>query len=246
MPIKGAVHIHSTLSHDGKMPLADLRSFFLAKGYRFLGISEHAEDMNSEKVHRLVEECEKNSDARFCMIPGLEFICDGDVHVPGLGMKRLLDFTDPVRVINAIRGDGGFTILAHPVRMKWRLPEAALRAVNSAEIWNVGYDGKFLPNPEALRWFKKAKAINPDLLAVASLDFHKREAFNDVAIELEPAHMTPAAILDRLCAGRYRMRTPFFSAEPHGSVPGAKAAVIGFASRQLAGLRKLRTRFAGN
>jgi predicted metal-dependent phosphoesterase TrpH len=246
MPIRGAVHAHSTLSRDGTLSLAELRSFFLSKGMRFLAVSEHAEDMNDEKVRTLIEECGKNSDDQFCLIPGLEFICDGDVHIPGLGMKRLLEFSDPVRVINAIRGDGGFTILAHPVRMKWRLPAEALRAVNSAEIWNVGYDGKFLPSAEALRWFKKAKAINPDLLAVASLDFHKKAAFCNVGLEVEPASMTPEAILDRLRAGRYRIRTPFLNAEPHGAIPGAQEALIGLASRQLAGLRKLRTRFAGN
>lgn len=246
MPIRGVIHAHSTLSRDGTLSLAELRSFFLAKGLRFLAVSEHAEDMNDAKVRTLIEQCEKNSDDEFCLIPGLEFVCDGDVHIPGLGMKRLLEFTDPVQVINAIRGDGGFTVLAHPVRMKWRLPAEAIRAVNSAEIWNVGYDGKFLPSAEAFRWFKKAKAINPELLAVASLDFHKKAAFCNVAIEVEPTRMSADAILACLCAGRYRIRTPLFDAEPHGAIPGAKAAAIGLASRQLAGLRKLRSRFAGS
>jgi predicted metal-dependent phosphoesterase TrpH len=245
MRIRGAIHAHSTLSRDGTLSLAELRSFFLSKGMQFLAVSEHAEDMNEEKVQRLIEQCQKNSDEQFCLIPGLEFVCDGDVHIPGLGMKRLLEVTDPAKVISEIRGDGGFTVLAHPVRMKWRLPETAIRAVNSAEIWNVGYDGKFLPSAEAFQWFKKARAINPELLAVASLDFHKKAAFCDVAIEVEPASMSPQGILDCLRAGLYRIRTPFFNAEPHGSIPGVQAALIGMASRQLKSLRRLRTRFAG-
>ena len=45
MRAKGALHIHSQLSHDGTLTIAELASWYRGKGYQFLAMGEHAEDL---------------------------------------------------------------------------------------------------------------------------------------------------------------------------------------------------------
>jgi len=54
--VKGALHIHSQLSHDGTMTIAELASWYRGKGYQFLAMGEHAEDLNEAKVQMLVDQ----------------------------------------------------------------------------------------------------------------------------------------------------------------------------------------------
>src|SRR5450759_4376877 len=75
MPVRtrGALHVHSTLSRDGTMTIAELARYFKQKCYQFLAMGEHAEDLDEAKVHALREQSATNSDDQFCVIPGIEF-----------------------------------------------------------------------------------------------------------------------------------------------------------------------------
>ena len=55
MRAKGALHIHSQLSHDGALTIAELASWYRGKGYQFLAMGEHAEDLNDAKVQTLID-----------------------------------------------------------------------------------------------------------------------------------------------------------------------------------------------
>ena len=43
----GALHIHSTYSRDGRDTLPDLRRFAEERSLAFLGLTDHAEDLDA-------------------------------------------------------------------------------------------------------------------------------------------------------------------------------------------------------
>jgi predicted metal-dependent phosphoesterase TrpH len=243
MHIKGALHIHSILSHDGTMAIPELAEWFAGKGYQFVAMGEHAEDMNAEKVQTLLEQSAANSRNGFCVVPGLEFICRGGIHLVGLGVERLIAEKEAVAVARQMRQSGGFVVLAHPRRIKWQCPAEVLQEVDAAEIWNIGYDGKYLPSAQAFDGFERMRRVNPKLLAVAGHDFHKKQAFYEVAVEMDVDRLAPMAILENLRAGRYAIRSPFFDTDAHAQISSAKATSLGMVSRQLKRLRQWTARF---
>lgn len=243
MRVKGALHIHSRLSHDGTMTIAELARWYKNKGYQFLAMGEHAEDLDDAGTRALCEQSAENSGDTFCVIPGIEFAATKNIHIVGIGITELIREAGPVAVIGKIRERGGFSILAHPKRVGWDCPADVVRILDAAEIWNVGYDGKYLPSPKAPSGFSRMQKINPNLLAVASHDFHKKASFYDVAIEMDVASLDREAILQNLGAGRYQIRSRFFRAGAKGGVSKIKAGLLKLISAQLSHIRQARTAF---
>ena len=241
MRIRGALHIHSKLSRDGTMTIVELAQWYRRNGYQFLAMGEHAEDLDKANVQALREQSIENSNDTFCVIPGIEFAGNNDIHIVGIGVVSLIRAKDPAAIVEEIHEQGGLAILAHPKRIGWECPGEVLLAVDAAEIWNVGYDGKYLPSVKALSGFRRMQQINPKLLAVASHDFHRTTSFYDVAIEMDVASLSPEAILRRLRQGRYGIRSRFFQCDPEARMSRAKAASLRLLSQQLSNIRKART-----
>jgi len=242
--IKGALHVHSTLSRDGTMTVAELARYFQQKGYQFIAMGEHAEDLDEAKVEALREQSAANSTDRFCVIPGIEFAVTPQIHIVGIGVVNLIRLENPVYVAAQMRHQGGMSILAHPKRLGWDCPPDVSLAVDAAEIWNVGYDGKYLPSAKALPAFERMRQINPQLLAVASHDFHRTASFYDVAIEMDAPTVSPERILQNLQRGAYRVRSAFFNCDSQGHASAAGAALVRHVSGQLEKMRKARSGFA--
>ncbi len=241
MRIRGALHVHSKLSRDGTMTIAELVRWYTQNGYQFLAMGEHAEDLDQAKVQALREQCIENSNDTFCVIPGIEFAGNNDMHIIGIGVVRLICAKDPLTVVREIHKQGGLAVLAHPKRIGWQCPAEVLLAVDAAEIWNVGYDGKYLPSVKALGGFRRMQQINPKLLAVASHDFHRTASFYDVAIEMDVASPSPDAILRNLQQGCYGIRSRFFRCDPEARMSRMKTTSLRLLSQQLSNIRKART-----
>jgi hypothetical protein len=238
--VRGALHVHSTLSHDGTLAIPELVTWYRKHGYRFIALGEHAQDMDDAKIGMLKQQSLENSSSEFCVIPGLEFACEGGLHIVGLGMTSLLDVLDPAAVIKAIHAHKGYAILAHPKRNGWNCPLHVSQLVDAAEIWNVGYDGKFLPSPQSLAGFPKLRHANPKLRAVAGQDFHRTSGFYDVGIEMEVSSLSPNTILRNLHDGRYTIRAPHFSCNSRAGFSKLESARLRVVSWQLGKLRQLR------
>jgi|HubBroStandDraft_6_1064221.scaffolds.fasta_scaffold131521_3 hypothetical protein len=245
MRIRGALHVHSKLSRDGTLTIAELVDWYRGNGYQFLAMGEHAEDLDERKEQELSQQSMANSNDRFCVIPGIEFAGNNDIHIVGIGAACLIRGRDPVEVAREIHGQGGFAVLAHPKRIGWTCPSNVLLAVDAAEIWNVGYDGKYLPSPKAMGGFRRMQQVNPKLLAVASHDFHRTASFYDVAIEMDVPSLHPEAILTNLKQGVYRIRSAFFNCDPEARMSGTKRALLRHLSQQLTNMRKARTALLG-
>lgn len=243
MRIRGALHVHSTLSRDGTMTIAELSQWYRRNGYQFLAMGEHAEDLDEAKVRELENQSIENSNHQFCVIPGIEFASNGGIHIVGIGIVRLTPEKDPLAVIEGIHEQGGLAVLAHPKRIGWECPASVLLAVDAAEIWNVGYDGKYLPSVKALSGFRRMQQTNPKLLAVASHDFHRTASFYDVAVEMDVESLTPDGILRNLRQGRYAIRSRFFRANSGARLSRMEALSLRLLSHPLSNMRKARSFF---
>jgi hypothetical protein len=241
MRVRGALHIHSALSHDGTLTIQELVQLYKGKGYQFLAMGEHAEDLDEAKVKWVREESARNSSETFCVIPGIEFAGNEGMHIVGLGAVRLIREMDPLGVIRGIHAQDGFAVLAHPKRIGWACAPEILQGVDAAEIWNVGYDGKYLPSPKALSAFVQMQQINPRLLAVASHDFHRTASFYDVAIEMDVTELSSNAILRNLQQGSYRIQSRWFRTDSKARVSRLKVAFTRHLSDQLAKVRRVRS-----
>lgn len=241
MQARGALHVHSTFSHDGTLGIAELAAWYRGHGFNFVAMGEHSQDMDQQKVERLVRECEAASGGNFLMVPGIEFTCNiPGMHILGVGVTGLTRESDPVPVARHIREQGGFAVLAHPKRFGWQCADELLHLLHAAEIWNIAYDGKYLPSVEGQPAFRRMRQVNPRLLAVASHDFHRKVGFYNMHLQMDLSSLTREAILERLHRGEYCIRSRWFGADSTGEAPGLSALTLALFAAPLANLRRAR------
>ncbi len=240
MRLKGALHVHSTLSHDGTLSIAELADWYRSRGYDFITLGEHSQDMDEKKIAQMKQESAEHSDGKFLIVPGLEYSCRGGVHLFALGSTLDIRETDPVAVATRARAEGAFVILAHPSRLKWNFPTDIVQSVQAAEFWNVAYDGKYLPSFKAFRVFRVLREVNPQLLATGGQDFHRRTGFYDVAVMVEASSLARDEILARMRTGNYEIRSRHFHSNARAQFSPLRAAATWLLSLQLAALRGVR------
>ena len=243
MRLKGALHVHSTLSRDGAMTIEELAEWYVERGYQFIAIGEHSEDMSEEKVEILKRQSARHSRDGFCIIPGIEYSCAAGIHLFGLGALGLTRETNPVMVAEEIRTQGGIAILAHPYRYGWTCVPELLKAVDAVEIWNVRYDGKYLPSAQGPAALHRMRRVNPQLLAIAGQDLHGKAGFYDVAVQTEAEDLTPQAILSSLLRGDYLIKSRFFQTTGRAHLSSLKSTYLRVGRWQLGNLRKARDLF---
>jgi predicted metal-dependent phosphoesterase TrpH len=238
--VKGALHVHSTLSHDGTLTIAELVDFYKHRGYDFIALGEHSQDMDDGKIELMRRQSAEHSQNTFCVIPGIEYSCRGGIHLFAAGAGATIADTDSVAVAAKARAIGAFVILAHPSRIKWECPANLVKAVDAAEIWNVAYDGKYLPSFRAPAAFRQMRGVNPKIFAAGGQDFHRKPAFYDLAVYVETDALTPDAIMAAIHRGNYEIRSRFFRFDADAEFSSLKVAALSVLSWQLAILRRAR------
>lgn len=246
MRIKGALHVHSTLSHDGTMTIPELARWYREKGYEFIALGEHSQDLDEQKLQILREQCAASSGNHFFIVPGIEFSCRGGIHIFGMGVVGLTREVDPVAVVAEIHAQNGLAILAHPRRTNWESPRELLLAADAVEIWNVAYDGKYLPSFRAPSAFRRMQQVNPNLLAVAGHDFHRKASFCDVGMEIEVGEVSQSEVLKAIKHAQFAIRSRFFHTDSQAQLSWARSISLQLLSRQLMYLRKARDILRGS
>ncbi len=217
-PVKGIIHVHSDFSSDGLHSVADLADFAREVGFRFVGLTDHAEDLSDEDMRSLQRECEKHSDGSCVLIPGLEFRCSEDIHILGLGIVNGISSMDPVTVARQIQSLGGLAILAHPGRNGYQCPRELYTMLNGIEIWNAAYDGQFVPPVASLRLLQEARTSNPSILGFGGADLHGLHGSPGVTLELRPnssASVSTRMVLPFLRTGKFLVRGRYVSFDAH-------------------------------
>jgi hypothetical protein len=200
--LKGAIHIHSTYS-DGEFTLSELREIFLAEGCAFVGMNDHAEYFDAEKITAYVRELAALSDERLRFIAGMEYECERRMHILGYGATRLADSEDPQAVIRHIEAQGAVSVIAHPKDEFFEWIESFETLPQGIETWNSKYDGRYAPRPGTFALLQRLRERRPEMHAFYGQDLHWRKQFRNLFVNVECDSSEPAEILSALRAGAY-------------------------------------------
>ncbi len=211
MPLfKGLLHVHSSYSGDAEHSLHQLVELGRRKGYSFIGMTEHSESLDPGKTAAYVQECRRISNADCLLIPGIEFTCAGDLHLIGFGVTRYTDSQDPLQVSRLIRDDGGVVILAHPRRYNYAVPPEVASTLHGIEVWNAGYDGRYVPDYRSLRLLRSLRMQIGPLLAYGGEDLHRESRSPHVHIQLTCQELREDMVLRALRQGDFVVSNSYF------------------------------------
>jgi hypothetical protein len=202
MPLKGALHVHSTYS-DGEFTLAELRQILLDQGCSFVCVTDHAEHLDAEQLARYTEECRALSDENFLFVAGMEYSCENQMHVLGYGATQLSDSKDPETVIDHIGQQGAIPVIAHPKNEFFAWIETFHTLPQGIETWNSKYDGRYAPRPETFALLQRLRQRKPDMHAFYGQDLHWKNQFRELFVQLNPPATTREEILQALASGAY-------------------------------------------
>lgn len=224
--IAGAIHMHSDYSHDGLDSLETLRDACIERNIRWVGMTDHVEDLDAEMFAEYTAHCASVSDDACRFIPGLEFRFAGfrGVHLFAIGLRSWIDPRTFEEFFDATDRAAQFTVLAHPVLCRYVVPQIVLDRIDGIEIWNAGYNTRYLPDPRAIDLYHKVHAARANVVATVGLDQHDSRNDRGVRTLVSPADaIDPAAALK---AGR-------FSTVGRNAAFDATAAISPSAMRQL-------------
>lgn len=193
----GIIHLHSDWSHDGRDSLEDLREWALERSLSFLALSDHAEDFDPDLFSRYLARCEALSDDRLSLIPGLEFRFRGlkGLHLLALGLRRWMQPESPEDFFREAESAGVFTVLAHPVLIRYPVPPVVLDRVHAIEVWNAAYNTRYLPDPGAIRMLRSLRKTRPEVVGTAGLDQHDRRNDRRIRIAIDDPQLAPLEAL---------------------------------------------------
>ncbi len=196
--VRVATHVHSDWSYDGSWSLTRIAAEFGRRGYDAVLIAEHDRGFDAARraAHRAA--CSQASTTSCLIVPGIEYSdASNTIHVPVWGdIPFLGSGVDTGQLLARAADAGGLAVLAHPSRRDaWkRFDPAWMRYLLGVELWNRKYDG-YAPSRDAAELL----ATRPDLLPVASLDFHTARQFHPLAMVLElDGDVSEARICDAL------------------------------------------------
>jgi predicted metal-dependent phosphoesterase TrpH len=210
---RGLVHVHSSFSFDSPTPLREVKTLAQGKGVSFVIQTEHSNEMTAGTHRRYLEEARGLADARFLMLPGVEYAtADNRIHVLVLGVDvfwedlRLCPADRLVELLGRVRSAGGLSILAHPERADAidRLAPGALELIDGIEVWN-GKTDKLGPSPRGIVEVIRRRRRGQRVLALAGLDLHRPKDHLPVGIETEHAPAGEADLLGMIREARFRI-----------------------------------------
>ncbi len=212
MNIFGFIHLHSQFSYDGKVGLGTIKEIFLAKGAKFLAVTEHTKDLTRDAAAHFIAETHRLTDESFLIIPGFE-ITYKNAHILAVGVKEFVEENNPYEALQMYKEQGALIILAHPHRNKFSLDKEVVSLLHGIEVWNLQYDGSHAPRTKSLSYYQTLKKQNPHLVPIASLDFHCHSHQFGPALYLDVSNFLTIQILDKIkngdfVFGRKQVRLP--------------------------------------
>jgi hypothetical protein len=208
--LKGIIHVHSNFSSDGQHSLKEIAHFGKKRGYSFIGMSEHLDTFDKDKMSEYVKKCRMVSDSDLLIIPGLEFTCEDDIHIIGLGIEDYIESKNTLEVISFIHQQNGIAIIAHPSRCDYKIPFNLIHAIDGIEVWSVTYDGRFVPNIHSLNLIRRLKKENSSILAFGGQDLHHIRNHWTVEIAASCDRLTTEGVLYTLKEGDFMISNPYF------------------------------------
>ncbi|MEO6864359.1 MAG: PHP domain-containing protein [Gemmatimonadaceae bacterium] len=170
----GAIHMHSDYSHDGLDSLESLRDACISRSIRWVGMTDHAEDLDPDIFEEYKANCAALSDDILTFIPGLEFRFAGfrGVHLFAVGLTHWIQPRTFAEFFDQTSDAECFTVLAHPVLCRYVVPQIVLDRIDAIEIWNTNYNTRYLADPRAIALYHGLHVMRPTVVATVGLDQH--------------------------------------------------------------------------
>ena len=203
MHIRGACHVHSDWSYDGKWSLPEIAWAFSKRGYRAVMLTEHDRGFDEFRRQEHRKACQEASTEKILLVPGIEYSdVSNTLHflvwnnVPFIGSGLAAD-----EILTAAKNSGGAVVFAHPSRREaWKLfnPDWANKLIG-IEVWNRKTDG-WAPSRDAWQLVQGTQ-----MLPFVGMDFHERRQLFPLATIMEMESLvTEASILAALSVRRCR------------------------------------------
>jgi hypothetical protein len=237
---KGIAHVHSNFSYDGVHTVDELAAFGRACGYTFMAMSEHSDTLDPARMAVYVAECARVSGDGFVMIPGIEFTCEGNLHVIGLGVQAYTDLKSPDRVAQFVRERGGVPVVAHPMRYLYRVPSGLAEVLGGVEVWNASYDGRFVPDAGSLELLHGLRQQNASILAFAGQDLHRWTGPCKLTMTVRADRPDGPAITGALARGDFAASNGLFRLEARRAPGALKSRQITAARRAYDAAKRVR------
>jgi hypothetical protein len=202
MILKGACHVHTTFSFDGKVEIARLHDFFASNGFDFVLMSEHIEHLDLARMHQIYDACQSVSNEQCVLIPGIEI---DELHILIFGMARPEAYDGLESFTRECQRRGAFIALSHPVKIRKGIPAVVLPMLEGVEIWNTRYDGRRSPRPASQALFEQLRQNSPGLVALGGMDFHSFADFSPVSLQVEARNREPGVIMEAIRGGKLRI-----------------------------------------
>ncbi len=225
--IPGVLHVHSTYSKDGEMDLAGVALAFRRDGHHFMCLTEHAEDLDADRMAGLVERCRNLSDDSFCLIPGLEFHTRDGLHMLGVGLSAYVSERSAREIIAAIHIQGGLAILAHPKRGAELLLAGSQHLPDGLELWNTRYDTRYAPRLHRFSMLRQLRVLKRDIWGYCSVDFHWMNQYRKASLVVRADRIAREPILGALKAGRFVCAVGRATLGPQGDLSGLQVVSFG-------------------
>jgi len=223
---KAAIHCHSTYS-DGEFTLAELRAMFIASGYHFVCMTDHAEWFDGEKLNAYVAECESLSDQQFRFIAGLEYECEQKMHILGYGVTSLVQTKAPQEVITHIENQDGVSVIAHPGDSMFPWIETFSTLPTGIETWNSKYDGPNAPRPRTFALLNRLQERKPGMKAFYGQDLHWKKQYRGLSNFVDCDSPTRTAVLGAFRRGDYSGISDGLELPSNGVLPESLISTFG-------------------
>ena len=202
MILTGVLHMHSTHSYDGKVPLPELKQLLMEQGVQFACMTEHTDTLDATSAAAFVRECRALSDESFVLVPGFE-VPYKDTHVLHIGTDTFISAFADAAALQRWRAVASLVVLAHPVRNHFIVDDTLRTCLDGVEVWNQQYEGKTVPRPRSLQLLASLRSQKASLLATGGLDLHRTEHFGAPLTKLTATACSESAIVAALKSGAY-------------------------------------------
>jgi hypothetical protein len=210
------LHVHP-YPGDGSLPVWELQREAARRGLDVIAVTGHNNRLGIE-IGRLVPLEPDGPIVR----PGQEITAPG-FHMIAVGIERLIDWRLSAHdAIEAIHGQGGVAIAAHPLPISWRENDAeALKALDGAEVAHPSTLAYSQGQVGFETFFVRVQSINPRVAPIGSTDFHMVAPLGLCRTYLLTDNRSAAGALDAIRRGRTVARNPngrLFGAAEHVAV----------------------------
>lgn len=194
--LAGDFHVHGAPG-DGTLLPWELRREALRAGLDVIAVTNH----NTTFAARFAQWWGRSSTHRFPLVIAGQEITSPDYHIAAVGIRGPVDWRQPsAEAIADVHAQGGVAIAAHPGRTYAAgYDDRALALLDGAEAAN-NVDPVALGEYAVFR--RRAQALNADLAAIGSSDFHGTPMMARARTYLLVREQTEAGVLGAIRAGR--------------------------------------------